>query len=494
MRRALTFLAWSASLCAQPAFVPPALNQAWPDFVGFTLNSPSHRWYRHMMEDLMPFWNNPEALGSPVGNFPTLRCDDRSSVDFATVTCPEVRQNAWLFNERQRYLVAQSRQIYAYGVIFHMTGNAGFLDYMKAGVDQFRTRFIDRSNGGMFTRQDLRNGAYGPRYEVRNAQELAYGMLGIGFYYYLTRDPEVLPDILWLKSWLWSNYWNDQLGSFQWTIANDGTTSAYQRQLTATLDQMNAYMVLLAPIIPEPYAAEWKADLMRLSRAMIRHFYNESENLMYLSANSPADLDPLRADTDFGHTIKALWMIRFSALMAGDSELVKWAEDRGARVLERAYQPASGSWASGVRRGRVLDLDKSWWIYCELDQYAGTMSLNGLSAANGYLAQTQDYWLRNFVDPQFGEVWSNVNGVTHQPISGTPKQWPWKNGYHSLEHALVGFITSRTSEGGSVPLYFGFAPAAPRRDDVQPYFFRGSLQSADQVGPNVWQVVFRDVK
>ncbi len=59
------------------------------------------------------------------------------------------------------------------------------------------------------------------------------------------------------------------------------------------------------------------------------------------------------------------------------------------------------------------------------------MSINGLSAANGYLAQT---------------------------------------------------------------LCFGFAPASPRRDDVQPYFFRGSLQSADQVGPNMWQVVFCDVK
>ena len=35
----------------------------------------------HLSRDLAPFWLRPEALGSPVGAFPTFRCDDGTLVD-----------------------------------------------------------------------------------------------------------------------------------------------------------------------------------------------------------------------------------------------------------------------------------------------------------------------------------------------------------------------------------------------------------------------------
>src|SRR3954469_3794602 len=30
-------------------------------------------WLRHHREDLMPYWDRPEALGEPLGNFPSFR-------------------------------------------------------------------------------------------------------------------------------------------------------------------------------------------------------------------------------------------------------------------------------------------------------------------------------------------------------------------------------------------------------------------------------------
>jgi mannose/cellobiose epimerase-like protein (N-acyl-D-glucosamine 2-epimerase family) len=448
---------------------------------------PSSRWYRHLVEELMPFWNSPAALGNPIGAFPTLRCDDGSTVDF-TRPCPEIGRNAWLFNERQGYLVALSRQIYTYGVIFHLSGNPMFLGYMKAGVDEFRRNWVDRQGGGMFTRKDLRTGAMGPRREIRNAQELAYGLLGIGFYYYLTRDAEVLPDILWLKSYIFSNYWNDDLGAMQWTIADDGANWAFSRRLTATLDQMNAYMVLLSPILPEPYAREWKADLVRLSRTMIRHFYVPAENLFYLTSDRPADLDPARTGTDFGHSIKALWMIRFTGLMSGDGDLVEFAERNGPRILERAFQAANGSWASGVAAGGAVDLNKSWWIYAELDQFSATISLTD-PLHGRYLPATAAYWFSRFTDPYAGEVWTTVDGRTGLPLADQPKQWPWKNGYHSTEHAMVGYITSRQRESQPFELYYAYPPDSGTR----PYFFAGRLLRADEAG-GTWRAVFDSVR
>src|SRR3954468_20825648 len=39
------------------------------------------RWMIHLNRDLLPFWTMPEALGNPVGNFPTYRCNDGSLFD-----------------------------------------------------------------------------------------------------------------------------------------------------------------------------------------------------------------------------------------------------------------------------------------------------------------------------------------------------------------------------------------------------------------------------
>ena len=38
--------------------------------------------------------------------------------------------------------------------------------------------------------------------ELRTPQQLAYGLLGTSFYYYLTRDPDVLKDVLAVKTYI----------------------------------------------------------------------------------------------------------------------------------------------------------------------------------------------------------------------------------------------------------------------------------------------------
>ncbi len=171
-------------------------------------------------------------------------------------------------------------------------------------------------------------------------------------------------------------------------------------------------------------------------------------------------------------------MIRFAGLITGDRELVRFGEENGPKVLERAFQAESGSWASGIQAGGQLDLNKSWWIYCELDQFAATLALTYPETAR-YLPQTYDYWFANFVDRPRGEVWSNVDGSTHRQVENDmPKAWPWKNGYHSTEHAMVAFITTRQLQQGSVRLFYAFKET-PARDQIHPYFFRASIDSLE---------------
>ncbi len=444
----------------------------------------------------MPFWHQPAAWGEPMGNFPTTRCDNGALFDPAK-PCPEIANSASLRSTwSTQSLVGLSRQTYAYGVLFHITGDPTFMDLMRAGVAYIRTEMIDRENGGMRITRDA-SGKPDANYRLRDPQQLAYGLLGMSFYYYLTRDAAVLDDILAIKKFIWSRYYNEQLDALQWTLDPASSVQpAESRRLTAQLDQMNAYMVMLTPLLPEADRVEWENDLDRLTKIMVKHFYVEKENLYFLRADTAADVDIARSATDFGHSIKALWMTRFTGLMRNDEALVRWAEEKGKAILERAWQPACGCWAGGVKAGGAIELNKEWWVYAELDQFAASVALTRPEFA-AHLPSTYDYWLTRFVDKTYGEVWATIDGLTHLPKPGTPKQYTWKNGYHSLEHALVAYISAQQLHGEPATLYFNFA-ADPARDTIRPYFFTGRIEaverSTDWRGGEIQKVVFSDVR
>ena len=43
------------------------------------------------------------------------------------------------------------------------------------------------------------------------------------------------------------------------------------------------------------------------------------------------------------------------------------------------------------------------------------------------------------------------------PSDMSPKQWEWKNAYHSFEHALVGYIVAQQLNDKPVTLYYAFS-------------------------------------
>ena len=142
-----------------------------------------------------------------------------------------------------------------------------------------------------------------------------------------------------------------------------------------------------------------------------------------------------------------MWMIRFTGLLTGDDYLVKFAEANAPRHLQRAFIQSCGCWGGGVVAGGGMDPNKSWcglrgnWINSR-ERWRS----NGLPTAN-YLATAPAYWRKYFVDNQYGEVWTTIDASTNRPPpNDNPKQWPWKNAYHSLEHAMVGYITGSQLE------------------------------------------------
>jgi hypothetical protein len=164
-------------------------------------------------------------------------------------------------------------------------------------------------------------------------------------------------------------------------------------------------------------------------------------------------------------------------------------------LLTRAYLEDCGCWANGLLPGGGLDSSASWSVYAELDQFAWTLALHERRYAQ-ILPKTFGYWFGYFVDKEFGEVWNGVDLKTHSPIRQMPKQWAWKNAYHSFEHALVGYIVAQQLNNLPVTLYYAF-PGDALPAAVEPYYFSGDIKSTDlkidNQGQPLRKIVFSNV-
>jgi mannose/cellobiose epimerase-like protein (N-acyl-D-glucosamine 2-epimerase family) len=441
------------------------------------------RWRQHVTGEILPFWVTADALGTPVGNFPTFRCND-GTVYHPGATCPELAQPPpWIASELGRdYTRMKSRQTYLYGVAFHITGDERYLEYARAGVAWLREHAYERDTGSAVTYWS--DGAAGPPPDQRTTQDLAYAQVGLAFYYYLTRDPDVLVDLLRLERHIMTRYWEPSPappgGMLRWVLADGDTPGEARRQeLVAQLDQINAYLLLLAPLLEDGQVARaWRRDLVLLARVVKDRYFAPEHGMFWGAIHDPA-LKKLGSDhTDFGHSMKSLWMLYLTGQLTGERDLVEFARPLVAPLLERAAQP-SGCWAFGIRASGELDRGSQWWVSAELDQAAATLAGREPAAAPyaRFLANSYACWFTRFVDHRDHDVWPFVPASWTEASfaeGGPPKVFHWKNGYHVMEHALVALITTAGLTGQRLPLYYAFA-RPPARARIQPYYFSGTI-------------------
>jgi mannose/cellobiose epimerase-like protein (N-acyl-D-glucosamine 2-epimerase family) len=405
------------------------------------------------------------------------------------------------------YARMKSRQTFLYGVAFHLTGEERYLEYARAGVEWLRQHAYERQTGSAISYWAA--GQPGPPPDQRTSQDLAYAQVGLAFYYYLTRDPQVLDDLRRLEHHIMTAYWEPstarQGGMLRWVIADGEVPGEARRQeLVSQLDQINAYMLLTAPLIEDPaVAAAWQRDLVLLARVVKDQFFAPELGMFWGRVDDPARRVVGSDHTDFGHSMKSLWMLYLTGELTGQADLVRFARPLIAPLLERAAQP-SGCWASGIRGDGQLDRGSQWWIFAELDQAAATMANRSAAPASyaRYLAPSYACWFARFVDhrnhdvwPSIGADWTATTFASHEPA----KIFHWKNGYHVMEHALVAMITTAGLTGQRLPLYYAFT-RTPDAARIQPYYFHGTIASQTEIplpehpGLHGVRVEFRDLR
>ena len=416
---------------------------------------------------LMPFWMHKHALGSPLGNFPTWRCNDGSISN-----CNELNHDYI----QSDYLRMKSRQLYAYCVAYHLTGNEIYLEYATLGVN-YLMKHGEYETGCPVT--FWQNGKSLPSKNQRNSQDLAYSLNGLAMYYYLTKDGNVLNAIIKVKNYIFSEYYDKSTISenskiFMWVKEDFENEKTSNKELVAILDQLNSYLLLITPLMPENIQVEFKNDLRNLCYLMKDNFYDKNLNIFW----GKLDKKKIGSDyhTDFGHTIKTFWICNLVGKLTNDAELIKFSQENSIKVLTDAYIEKTGSWGNCyIDSTKQINKDKIWWIYAELDQMCATLSLTDTSLYSKYLIQTYKYWDNYFIDKINKEVWTivNENGEHDKSI---PKIHLWKNGYHSLEHALIGYLSTSNYSKNKITLYYAYnKKAIVDKTKINPYYFKADI-------------------
>lgn len=443
--------------CGSTALAASELEQ-----IVATLAPPAH-WQAQVQNDLLPWWRAPAALGEPVGRFPTFRCNDGSRWRAAQPCVELVQAPKWIREELGRdYVRMQSRQVFAYAMGFHMSGDPELLAWARAGLADMRARALDPHSGSPATY--YQDGVAQPAVGERTAQDIAYAGLAFAAVYYLTRDPAVLADLDRVHRHLMS-YYDAQRGQLRWTLSG---AESQRQELVAQLDPLNAYLVLITPLTRGELRRRWQADLRRLTAAIRDQYCAGPGPRCFGTLGQTDSARPGARHNDFGHSGKALWMLGLVGRQLHDAKLQQWADQRGGQLLQQAWMENTGNWASRWRDEGV-EGGKQWWIYAELDQLATTLALTDASYAQ-YLRYSWPWWSQHVVDAAGHEVWGYVSAAGH--AGPGLKQHHWKNGYHSIEHALISYLGSAALHGQEATLYFD---ASAARAPLQPYFFSGQV-------------------
>lgn len=435
-------------------------------------------WMKHLTDDLLKFWDTEEAKTFEQGLFPTFRSNDGTILPIDSEEwSPEYKAakadptTSGLVDPQYNYVRAHSRQTYAYGIAYHMTGELKYLELCRKGTLSL-IEVMD-GNYGMFVKVNRTTGDGDSDRLLRISQDLSYGLLGIGMYYFLTHDKGVLHKIIQIKDYIFDTYMDDAKGYLTWYPKVNKDPEV---QIVAQLDQLYAYMLMLTPTLPEPYKGIWKKDMKKICDILITQFYSENYDFFWGVESDSSSMSLGTDHTDFGHSIKTFWVIQKVGELLGDPFYIEFARPKIDAILKSAYIEKDGTWARRFDENGAIDNDKEWWICAELDQVAEILSIHD-PIYYKYLNTTQPFWLEVMVDHEYGEIWHMLSGKDNKPMLQYPKVHNWKTSLHSFEHVLFSYMTASRIKGQAFDVYY----ALPRNEviskqNVAPYMFFASIE------------------
>ena len=433
-------------------------------------------WLQHHRDDLMPYWLVPEALGEPLGNFPSWRGSDGELL-------PELPN---------RGASTLGRGVYGYALAFHLTGDPVYLAYARAGLDWIEAKLEDPVHGGYFAELDASGQPVNPTAN-KDLFDLASVGLGYAMYFNVTRDPEVEAKLLAIRDLVFGPYYdaatNRLKDSLTYDLGTEFDTGGNGGDITNYLVPGTAFLLPTVGLLSDPARNDqFRTDLRNVTQALIdRHknsaATNEANRWMFWGRTARfGNFNALQ--TDFGHTIKSYAMIHNADQLFPDRPWSGLAADR-TRMMDLAWDDAAGRWNTrplSFAAGNV-EPDSPWWMHDEADQLLAALDLVDGFAHTARLARSTEFFLTSYVD-RASPVRETFTRISRNPEDTQLRKSAFgKNMLHNMEHALVLYLHGRAMEERPARLYYALPRSTSLVAETRPYWFDATGQERTDLGP-----------
>ena len=440
-------------------------------------------WLQHHSDDLLPYWDQPTALGDPMGDFPSFRGRNGELT-------PESAQ--------PRVLSTLARQVYGYSLSFMLTGRDRYLTYAKAGLDWIDAHAKDRVHGGYYgelNADGLPVDADGNVDFQQNKDLFDLASLGLayGMYYNVTRDPAAEDEPLGVRDLIFDKYYDaaehrmkDSLTYDMSTEVDTGGNGGNGEDITDILVPATAVILPNVALLSDAARqVQFEDDLRELVQILIaRHNNSQANNVntrFWFWGRSERFGSFVAPETDFGHNLLSYAVIYNADNLLPDRPWEGLTADRD-RLLTRAWDNEASRWNQqivGSFAGRNVEPDSSWWIHDEGDQLLATLDLyDGFTHAD-QLARSAQTFLDVYVDRDPAYPARETFGRVERTGTMTDlrKSFYGKNMLHNFEHALIMYLHGRALEEKPATLYYAFPADQALTAVAEPYWFTAAGQT-----------------
>ncbi len=365
----------------------------------------------------------------------------------------------------------QSRDAYGFVRAFMLTGNENYLTMAHKALEFMYQHAWDKTNGGWFSNLDV-NG--NPTSSAKTAYDQHYALVGLTAYYEATHDTSILNWIL--RSYQSSNnLWDSRPDYFgYYDHSNADWTGKAGKSFNATVDAITTHLLSLYLITGNQI---YKARMYQVVDNILNRFVPSmgSQSIGFVEEyDSDWNFDNTQTMTIMGHVLKAAWCLGRVYQLNPDTSYITAAKKLIQDVWQKGYDHQLGGPYKDFNRtnGQMLmwgipDTAKAWWqmeqaIVSGLEWFNITKDSVCLQMAD----ETVNFFMKYFVDHQYGEVYENrtrYGGQAWYDNKGDNS----KAGYHSIETGYYIYLYGNLLLNHQpVTLYYDFTPSDSSRQLV----------------------------
>lgn len=383
---------------------------------------------KQLREDILPFWTSPEALGDPIGNFPTYRTQTGK---------PDVNQ--------LHYTRMQGRQIYIYFASYYLLKDKALLTCGLKGLSHLE--YLENPLGGYYA-VTTADGEW--LEEPISIQDQCYSVFPYAMAFRVTCNHRYLDKLWAFVDFIDKGPYCHVDGSYCDALFPDLVTEARFKtdslNLVSVIDFLNAVLIPTILVTPESdVTADRLKILIKWCDLLVSEFYDQG--IFWNDKMNRTDWRALHVD--LGHTSKA-----YGVLLKADNILIRCGKkQRRYQEITDVY-PTIAEAASDARVGWWTDFDGcatrfahhelSWWRHILIDQ---TVLL--YSGCYDNLTEVLDCGVAAWLNLPFVDKKRKVRGIRELlttdgfPVTDDDEAFSkancWKNGYHEVEHVVSFF-------------------------------------------------------